>query len=177
MVYLLIQSQPRSLQHKLWTGRAAPAAGVGFTSPAPRAVKCIHANFCPAQPRLFCGQSREMFVPELPSCCCGCGSSQKLQIGLQSLGRFWPAEQPASCLASFPVQQTQLPTACSPFSLSWVLLLVRKGVVAWAGIWYRTLQTVKIPGPHSVKCCHLKASSSKLLFPLLHSPVACQHPG
>lgn len=126
---------------------------------------------------LFCGQSREVFVPELSSCCCGWGSSQKLQMCLQSLGRFWPAEQPASCLASFLVQETQLPIACSPLGLSWLLPRVKEGVVALAGIWYRTLWTVKTSGHHSLKCCHLKAIPSKLLFPLFHGPVSCKHPG
>lgn len=79
--------------------------------------------------------------------------------------------------SSFLAQQTQLPIACSPSSLSWLLPMVREGVVARAGIWHRTLQTVKIPGPHSFKCCHLKAIPSKSLSPLLHRPVACQCPG
>lgn len=146
-------------------------------SPQPQVSCEMHpCQILPCTALLFCGQSREVFVPELPSCCCGWGSSQKLQMCFQSLGRFWPAEQPASCLASLLAQQTQLPVTCSPLSLSWLLPRFREGVVAQAEIWYRTLQTVKIFVPHSFKCCHLKAIPRKLLFPLLHSPVACQHP-
>lgn len=110
----LTQPQSSSLQHKLQTVGAASTAGGGFFLKAmllpssKSTVKCILANFCCAQPCFP--------VPELPSCCCGWVSAQKLQMCFQSLGRFWPAEQPASCLASFLAQQTCLPIA--PFGLS-----------------------------------------------------------
>ena len=133
VVYLLIQPQPSSLQHKLRTDGAASTAGVGFSSPK-SAVKCIHANFCRAQPcfsvgkaeRYLCQSSRPAVVDGGARKSCRCACRAQGGFGQQS---SQPAALPPSWHSKPNCPSPALHSAFPGFSPG-----LGKGLWHWQGL-------------------------------------------